>query len=72
MFESFLGNEELKREISARLGSGSFPHAVSFSGEEGTGCDFFARLVASEYLEDKNGLVMRNVHPDFISVEGRG
>lgn len=72
MFESFLGNEELKREISARLGSGSFPHAVSFSGEEGTGCDFFARLVASEYLEDKNGLVMRNVHPDFISVEGSG
>ncbi len=72
MFESFLGNEELKSEISARLGSDSFPHAVSFSGEEGTGCDFFARLVAEQYLGDENGLVMRNVHPDFVSVQGSG
>lgn len=72
MFESFLGNEELKKEISARLESGNFPHAVSFSGEEGTGCDFFARLVAEEYLGDVSGLVMRNVHPDFVSVQGSG
>ena len=72
MFESFLGNEELKKEISARIGADSFPHAVSFSGEEGTGCDFFARLVAAEYLRDANGLVMRNVHPDFVSVQGSG
>lgn len=72
MFESFLGNEELKSEISARLVSDSFPHAVSFSGEEGTGCDYFARLVAERYLGDANGLVMRNVHPDFVSVQGSG
>jgi len=72
MFESFLGNEELKKEISARLLSGSFPHAVSFSGEEGTGCDYFARMVAAEYLSDRNGMVERNVHPDFVSVEGSG
>lgn len=72
MFEEFLGNEELKKEISARLESDSFPHAVSFSGDEGTGCDFFARLVAAEYLDDRNGLVLRNVHPDFVSVQGSG
>lgn len=72
MFEGFLGNEELKTEISARILSGTFPHALVFSGEEGTGCNYFARLVAGEYLEDENGLVLRGVHPDFISVQGTG
>ncbi|MBQ1648945.1 MAG: hypothetical protein II047_10900 [Bacteroidales bacterium] len=72
MFEEFLGNDELKEEISALLESDSFPHAVFFSGEEGTGCDFFARLVAAEYLRDHSSLVMRNVHPDFVSVQGSG
>ena len=72
MFESFFGNDEIKEELSSMLLSGSLPHAIAFSGEEGTGCDFFARLVAEQYLNDHNGLVMRNVHPDFVTVQGSG
>jgi DNA polymerase-3 subunit delta' len=72
MFEEFLGNDELKNEISARILNGNLPHALVFYGEEGTGCGFFARLVAREYLEDKNDLVMRNVHPDYVLIQGSG
>lgn len=72
MFEEFLGNTELKIEISERIDSGSLPHALVFSGDDGTGCDYFSRLVAQEYLKDKNGLVMRNVHPDYLLVQGSG
>ena len=50
MFEEFLGNEELKNEISERIRSGSLPHALVFSGDDGTGCDYFMSADSENYI----------------------
>ena len=72
MFDSFLGNEQLKKELESLLKSDSLYHGIVIQGEEGEGGGYLAKLIASEYLGDRNGLVLRGVHPDCILVEGTG
>ena len=72
MFEGFLGNEELKRDVARLLESGRLPHAVGICGKKGCGAGCFAKMLAAEYLSDVNGLVERGVHPDFIQLSGEG
>lgn len=72
MIDSFLGNEILKEEVKSLLLHDRLPHGIVFQGDEGTGCGFFAKLLAADYLKDENKLVMRGIHPDCILVEGSG
>ena len=72
MFEGFLGNEELKSNVERLLDSGSLPHAVTICGRKGCGAGYFAKLLAAAYLGDRNGLVERGVHPDFLELSGEG
>ncbi len=72
MIDSFLGNEILKEEVKKLILNERLPHGIIFQGDEGTGCGFFAKLLAAEYLKDDNCLVMRGIHPDCISIEGSG
>ena len=72
VIESFLGNDKLKKEVKNLILSERLPHGIVLQGDEGTGCGFFAKLLAAEYLNDGNNLVMRDIHPDCISVEGSG
>ena len=72
MFEGFLGNEELKRNVEKLLETGRLPHAVTVCGRKGCGAGCFAKLLAAAYLSDRNGLVERGVHPDFIELSGEG
>ena len=72
MFEGFLGNEELKSNVERLLDSGSLPHAVTICGKKGCGAGYFAKLLAAAYLGDRNGLVERGVHPDFLELSGEG
>ena len=72
MFETFIGNERLKNEISHLIASETLPHALVIQGEEGQGCGLFADLIAEAYLGDENGLVCRGIHPDCICVLGSG
>ena len=72
MLSSFLGNEKLKNELEELAALDRFPHAMSISGQAGTGCGLLADLVAETYLRDSGGLCRRKVHPDFVNVEGSG
>lgn len=71
-FETFLENDVAKQRVGGGLDNGCLPHAMLVTAEKGCGRNMFARLVAAAYLNDKNGLVLRGVHPDCLVVEGEG
>lgn len=78
-FEALLGNEQLKKELSASLRKGNISHCYLISGPEGSGKRTLAKLLASAVLcrgERKPcGVcqpcrkVAEGNHPDFITVE---
>ena len=78
-FEALLGNEQLKKELSASLRKGNISHCYLISGPEGSGKRTLAKLLAAAVLcrgEQKPcGVcqpcrkVAEGNHPDFITVE---
>ena len=78
-FESLLGNERLRENLSASLTKGHISHFYLISGPRGSGRHTLARLLASAILckgREKPCLscavcrkVMEGNHPDFITVE---
>ncbi len=78
-FESFLGNEQLRENLSESLRRGHISHFYLISGPKGSGRHTLAKLLAAAILcrgEEKPCLgcapcrkVMENNHPDFITVE---
>lgn len=72
MFEEFLGNESLKKDMKGLLETATLPHAIAVCGRRGCGGGYFARLLAAAYLEDRNGLVLRGEHPDYLEITGEG
>ena len=77
-FESFLGNEQLKENLSAVVKNNRISHFYLISGPEGSGKHTLARLLAAAALchgQDKPCCrceacrkVMEGNHPDFITV----
>ena len=72
MFRDFIGNSELKSRLESMTQAGTIAHAVLILGEDGCGRRAFARALAAGYLEDKNSMVKRGVHPDLIRPEPSG
>ena len=78
-FDTLLGNEQLKENLSRSLKNGHISHFYLISGPEGSGKHTLARLLAAAILcreSDKPCLsclpcrkVMEGNHPDFIMVE---
>ena len=78
-FESLLGNERLKQNLSASLSRGKVSHFYLISGPVGSGKRTLARLLAAAILcKEQNApclkchvchKVMANTHPDFITVD---
>ena len=78
-FDALLGNEQLKKNLTASLARGHISHFYLISGPEGSGKRTLARLLAAAILcGGKNppclscGVcrrVMETGHPDFITVE---
>ena len=78
-FETLLGNERLKENLTASLEKGHISHFYLISGPKGSGRRTLAKLLAAAMLctgEDKPCLscnpcrkVMEGIHPDFITVE---
>lgn len=78
-FDTLLGNEQLKLNLSRSLRAGHISHFYLLSGAEGSGKHTLARLLAAAILcqgEDKPCLrcracrkVLDGVHPDFITVD---
>ena len=78
-FESLLGNERLKQNLSESLAKGHIAHFYLISGPEGSGRHTLARLLAAAILcQGKRRpclqctpcrKVMEGNHPDFITVE---
>ena len=71
-FAALLGNETLKERLGVLLQQDKLPHAVALMGEDGTGRNFAARLLAAAWLEDSKGQVERGIHPDCLTVTGSG
>ena len=78
-FDSLLGNNRLKENLSAGIRRGRLSHFYLISGPEGSGKHTLARLLAAAAVcrgEDKPCLscaacrkIMANTHPDFITVD---
>jgi len=78
-FESLLGNERLKQNLSESLAKNHIAHFYLISGPEGSGRHTLARLLAAAILcRDRRRpclrctpcrKVMEGNHPDFITVE---
>ena len=78
-FESLLGNERLKQNLSESLAKNHIAHFYLISGPKGSGRHTLARLLAAAILcRDKHRpclrcnpcrKVMEGNHPDFITVE---
>ena len=78
-FETLLGNDRLKENLTVSLGRGRISHFYLISGPAGSGKHTLARLLAAAILCkgahkpcDACGpcrKVMRGEHPDFITVE---
>ena len=78
-FETLLGNQRLRDNLTQSLGRGHISHFYLISGPKGSGRHTLAKLLAAAILcrgEDKPCLsctpcrkVMENNHPDFITVE---
>ena len=57
VFDSFLGNEELKKTLGNSIASSGFSHAYIIEGAKGTGKRTIARLAAAAIIcKDKNNL----------------
>lgn len=68
----FCGSFKLKQTVNNLIEKDRFPQSVMLCGEDGLGRNLFARLIARDYLSDKNGLSLRHVHPDCIEIKGSG
>ena len=78
-FESLLGNERLRENISASLSRGHISHFYLISGPQGSGKHTLAQLLAAGILCREQGRpcgvcphcrkVLGGNHPDFITVE---
>ena len=78
-FETLLGNDRLKENLTVSLGKGRISHFYLISGPAGSGKRTLARLLAAAILckgADKPcgaclpcRKVMKGEHPDFITVE---
>ena len=77
-FESLLGNDRLKDNLTASLNRGRISHFYLISGPEGSGKRTLAKLLAAAILCTHEGKpclscpacrkVMAQTHPDFITV----
>ena len=78
-FESLLGNERIKQNLSAAASKNRFAHFYLISGPKGSGKHTLARLLAAalmcENLSRPCGTcaacrkIMADTHPDFITVD---
>lgn len=78
-FGSFLGNERLKRRLSAAVSKGALSHAYLLSGPEGSGKHTLAAILSAAMeceAADKPCLrcpacrkVLAGIHPDVITVD---
>ena len=78
-FESLLGNERIKQNLSAAAHKNRFAHFYLISGPKGSGKHTLARLLASALMCEEGSRpcgkcaacrkIMANTHPDFITVD---
>ena len=71
-FDSFLGNGELKEELSSMLCTGRMPQALLIAGDDGCGRSLFGRMIAAAYLGESLDKIERKASPDYIEIEGQG
>ena len=78
-FESLLGNERIKQNLSAAAAKDRFAHFYLISGPKGSGKHTLAKLLACALMCEGTvrpcgacsacRKIMANTHPDFITVE---
>lgn len=82
MLKNFIGNEDLKETVKSAVKSGRFPHAFIIEGEEGSGRQTLARIIAAAAIcGDQNApcgncrecdLVAKDGHSDVLTYSPDG
>ena len=82
MLDTFAGNNEIKETINACVLSGRFPHAFIIEGEQGSGRQTLARIIATAAVCEGESapcgncricdLVLRDGHSDVLTYSPDG
>jgi DNA polymerase III delta prime subunit len=72
MFGTILGNEPIKSYLTQALSKGTLPHALLFSGPEGSGKSSFAKELSCHLLGAEQARIEKENHPDFHVLRPEG
>jgi DNA polymerase III delta prime subunit len=72
MFETILGNEPIKTYLRAALSKGTLPHALLFSGPDGSLKSLFAKELSFHILGGERDRIEKETHPDLHVLRPEG
>ena len=76
MLDSFIGSNIIKTNLKLALAENKISSSILICAEQGLGCGYFARALASEYLYPNGGKLAQNIcdgtDAEVVTIQGEG